>query len=96
VATGQLPRKAIPSWVELELLVEWADRRRQQTRAQTIHRLVRYPQKLPDFPAHGILEYRGVLGMSQRDFRKISSVCSLLFRRHMILMYVWSAPRSCI
>jgi hypothetical protein len=39
-ATGQLPRKAIPSWAGLELLAEWADMRRQRTQAQTICRLV--------------------------------------------------------
>jgi hypothetical protein len=32
------------------------------------------------------------LGMRQRDFRKISSVGSLLVRKHVIIMYVWSAP----
>ena len=95
-ATGQLPRKAIPSWAGLELLAEWADLRRQRIQAQTIRRLVRYPQKPPDFPAHGVLEYRDRLGISRQDCREISSVGSLLFRRHMIIMYVWSAPRSCI
>jgi hypothetical protein len=95
-ASGQLPRKAIPSRVGLELLAEWADLRRQQTQTQAIRRLVRYPQQPPDFPAHGVLEYLGGLGISRRDCRKISLVSSLLFRRHVILMYAWSAPRSCI
>jgi hypothetical protein len=26
VASGQLPRKAFPSWARLELLVEWAEK----------------------------------------------------------------------
>jgi hypothetical protein len=95
-ATGQLPRKAIPSWAGLQLLVEWTDLRGQRTQAQTIRRLMRYQQQPPDFPAHVILEYRVGLGISQRDCREISLVGSILFRRHMILMYVWSAPRSCI
>jgi hypothetical protein len=64
-ASGQLPRKAIPSWVGLELLAEWANLRRQQTQAQAIRQLVRYPQQLPDFPVHGVLEYRGGLGISR-------------------------------
>jgi hypothetical protein len=50
-ASGQIPRKAIPSWAGLELLAEWADLRRQQTQAQAIRRIVRYPKKLSDFPA---------------------------------------------
>jgi hypothetical protein len=95
-ASSQLPRKAIPSWAGLELLAEWADLRRQRTQAKTIRWLMRYPQKPHGFPAHGVLEYRGKLGISQQDCRKISSVSSLLFRTHMILMYVWSAPRPCI
>jgi hypothetical protein len=71
-ATGQLPYKAIPSWAELELVAEWADRRRQRTQAQTIRRLVRYPQKPPDFLAHGVLKYWGGLGISRQDCREIS------------------------
>jgi hypothetical protein len=54
------------------------------------------PQQPPDFPVHGVLEYRGGFGISRQDCREISLVVSVLFRRHMILMYVWSAPRSCI
>jgi hypothetical protein len=50
-ASGQIPRKAIPSWAGLELLAEWADLRRQQTQAQAIRRIVRYPKKPSDFPA---------------------------------------------
>jgi hypothetical protein len=73
-ASGQLPRKAIPSWVGLELLAEWADLRRKQTQAQAICQLVRYLQQPPNFPAYGILEYRGGLGISWQDCRKISSV----------------------
>jgi hypothetical protein len=57
-ASGQLPRKAIPSWAGLELLAEWADLRRQQTQAQAICQLVRYPQQPSDFPAHGVLSGR--------------------------------------
>jgi hypothetical protein len=34
----------------------------------------------PDFPACSDLEYRGGLGISRQDYRKISSVGSLLFR----------------
>jgi hypothetical protein len=66
-ASGQLPRKAIPSWVELELLAEWADLRRQRNKAQAILQLVRYLQQPPNFPAHGVLEYRGGLGISRQD-----------------------------
>jgi hypothetical protein len=95
-ALGQLPRKAIPLWVGLELLVERADLRNQHTQAQATRQLVRHPQRPPDFPACGILEYRGGLGISQQDCRKISSVSSLLFRRHVILMYAWNAPWSSI
>jgi hypothetical protein len=91
-ASGQLPRKGIPSWVGLELLAEWADLRRQQIQAQATCQFVRYPQQPPDFPTYGILEYWGGLGISPQDCRKISSVDSLLFRRHVILMYAWSAP----
>jgi hypothetical protein len=58
-ASSQLPRKVIPSWVGLEQLVEWADLRRQCTQAQAARQFVRYPQQPLDFPAHGILEYRG-------------------------------------
>jgi hypothetical protein len=36
------------------------------------------------------------LGMSWQDFREVGSVGSLLNRRYMIIMYVRSAPRSCI
>jgi hypothetical protein len=36
------------------------------------------------------------LEMSRRCFQEISSVSSLLFRKHVIMMYVWSASRSCI
>jgi hypothetical protein len=93
-ASGQLPCKAIPSWAGLELLAEWADLRRQQTQAQTIRQLVRYPQQPPDFPTHGALEYQGGLGISRQDCRKISLDGSLLFRK--ILMYAKSAPRSSI
>ena len=95
-ASGQLPRKAIPSWAEQKLLAEWANLKRRQTRAQAVHQIVHYPKKPSDFPAHGALKCRGGLGMSQRDFREISSVGSLLFRRHVIIMYVWNTPRSCI
>jgi hypothetical protein len=95
-ASGQLPRKAIPSWARQNLLAEWADLRRRQTRAQAVGQIVRYPKKPSDFPTHGALKCRGGLGMSRRDFQEISSVGSLLFRRHVIIMYVWSAPRSCI
>jgi hypothetical protein len=95
-ASGQLPRKAISSWVGLKLVAKWANLRRQQIQAYAIHQLVRYPQQPPDFPAHGVLEYRGRLGISRQDCRKISSVGSLLFRRHVILMYARSAPRSSI
>jgi hypothetical protein len=35
-ATGQLPRKAFPSWAGQEVLAEWADLRWQWTQAQTI------------------------------------------------------------
>jgi hypothetical protein len=80
--TGHLPHKAIPSWAGLELLAEWADLRRQRTQAQTIRRLVRYPQKPSDFLAHDVLKYWGRLGISWPDCREISSVGSLLFRRH--------------
>jgi hypothetical protein len=95
-ASGQLPRKAIPSWAGQKLLAEWADLRRRQTRARAFCQIVRYPKKPPDFPAHGALKCRGILGMSRWYFREISSVGSLLFRRHVIIMYVWSAPRSSI
>jgi hypothetical protein len=37
----------------------------------------------------------GGSGMSRRDFREIGSVGSLLVRRYVIIMCVWSAPRSC-
>jgi hypothetical protein len=94
--SGQLPRKAIPSWAGLELLAEWADLRRQHTQPHAIRQLVRYPKQPLDLPAHGVLEYRGALGISRQDCRKISSVGSLLFRRHVILMYAMSAPRSSI
>jgi hypothetical protein len=56
--------QGLPSWVGLELLVGWADLRRQQTQAQATRQLVRYPQEPPDFLAHGILECRGGLGIS--------------------------------
>jgi hypothetical protein len=95
-ASGQLPRKAIASWAGLELLAEWVDLRRQQTQAQAIRQLLRYPQQPPDFPAHGALKYQGGLGISRQDCRKTSSIGSLLFRRHVILMYARSAPRSSI
>jgi hypothetical protein len=95
-ALGQLPHKAIPSWAGLELLAEWANLRRQRTQAQAIRRIVRYAKKPSNFPTHGILKYRGGLGMSRQYFWEISSVGSLLFRRHVIMMYIWSAPRSCI
>jgi hypothetical protein len=49
---------------------------------------VRYPKKSSDFPAHCVLKYRGGLGMSRRYFREISSAGSLLFRRHVIMMYM--------
>jgi hypothetical protein len=67
-ASSQLPRKAIPSWVGLELLAEWVDLRRQRIQAQAIRRIMRYPKKPSDFPTHGVLEYRGGLGMSRRCF----------------------------
>jgi hypothetical protein len=95
-ALGQLPRKTIPLWARLELLAEWADLRRQQTQAQATHQLVRYPQQPPDFPVYGALDYQGGLGISQQYCRKISSIDSLLFRRHVILVYTWSAPWSSI
>jgi hypothetical protein len=74
----------------------WADLRRQQIQAQATRQFVRYRQQPPDFPTHGVLEYRGGLGISRQYCRKISSAGSLLFRRHMILMYTWSTPRSSI
>jgi hypothetical protein len=94
-ASGQLPCKAIPLWVGQKLLAEWADLRRRRTRAQSVHQIVHYPKKPSDFPTHGALKCRR-LGISRRDFREISSVNSLLFRGHVINMYVWSAPLSCI
>jgi hypothetical protein len=39
-----------------------------------------YPQRRSDFPAYIDLEYRSKLGISQQDYRNISSVSSLLFR----------------
>jgi hypothetical protein len=94
--SGQLPCKAIPLWAGLELLAEWADLRRQQTHAQATRQLVRYLQQPPDFPTYDALEYRGRLGISRQYCRNISSDGPLLFRRHVILMYAWSAPRSSI
>jgi hypothetical protein len=35
----------------------------------------------------------GGLGMSRQDVWEIGLVSSLLFRRYMIIMYVWSTPR---
>jgi hypothetical protein len=91
-ASSKFHCKAIPSRAGLELLAEWANLRRQRTQTQAIRRLVRYPQQPPDFLAHGILEYRDRLRISRQDCTKITSVGSLLFRRHIILMYAWSAP----
>jgi hypothetical protein len=45
-ALGQLPRKAIPSWVGSELLAEWADPRKKQTQAQAT-RQTRAPSVAP-------------------------------------------------
>jgi hypothetical protein len=41
---------------------------------------MRYPQQPPDFPAHGVLEYRDGLGISRQGYGKFSSVSSLLSR----------------
>jgi hypothetical protein len=49
-ASGQLPRKAIPSRAGLELLTEWADLRRRQTQAHASRQIVRYPKNRPTFP----------------------------------------------
>jgi hypothetical protein len=46
------------------------------------HQLMRYPQQPPDFPAHGVLEYRDELGISRQGCRKFCSVSSLLSRRY--------------
>jgi hypothetical protein len=36
-ALGQLPRKAIPSWVGAEILAGWADPRRKRTQVQATY-----------------------------------------------------------
>jgi hypothetical protein len=69
--TGQLPRKAISSWVGQILRVEWADPRRQWTRAKIVCRIVHYPKKLSDFPAPGTLECRDGSGKRRRVFLEI-------------------------
>jgi hypothetical protein len=41
-ALGMLPRKAIPSWAEIELLAEWGDTRKIRLRPKQPVRLERY------------------------------------------------------
>jgi hypothetical protein len=55
-------------------------RERSRLRPKRLAGLKRYPQRPPDFPTCGDLECRSELGISRQDYRKISSVGSLLFR----------------
>jgi hypothetical protein len=50
------------------------------------------PQETAQLSCAWHLLMSGGLGMSRQDFREISSVGSLLVRRHVIIVYVWSAP----
>jgi hypothetical protein len=55
-------------------------RERSRLRPKRLAGLKRYPQRPPDFPTCGDLECQSELGISWQDYRKISSVGSLLFR----------------
>jgi hypothetical protein len=51
------------------------------------------PQETARFSRAGHPLMSGGSGMSRHDFREIGSVDSLLVRRYVIIMCVWSAPR---
>jgi hypothetical protein len=95
-ALGQLPHKAIPSWAGTELLAEWADLRKKQSQAQATRHTRALSVAPTQLPACDALEYRGRLGISRQDCRKISSVGSLVLRIYIIVTYACSAPWSSI